>query len=87
MIRHSGARHCHVRVRAGDGDAAVEVVGRRRPGRRGAGVSGVGVAGAQAGNGLAGLAERAERLRGRIAAGERPGGGFRLEVSVPLSAP
>jgi signal transduction histidine kinase len=36
------------------------------------------------GHGLAGLHERAERLAGRLEAGARPGGGFRLRVSVPL---
>ena len=40
-----------------------------------------------AGNGIAGLAERAERLRGRIEAGRLPeGGGFRLAVSLPTAA-
>jgi two-component system, NarL family, sensor histidine kinase DesK len=104
VIRHSGARRCEVRVRASDGDAAVEVLddgtrGRAQSGpEAGAGAgagAGVGVglglgcgAGAPlAGNGLAGLAERAERLSGQIAAGERPDGGFRLEVSVPLAVP
>ena len=36
------------------------------------------------GNGLAGLRERAEAMRGRIEAGGLPGGGFRLAVSVPV---
>jgi two-component system sensor histidine kinase DesK len=39
------------------------------------------------GNGLAGLAERAEGLRGRIEAGRQPDGSFRLVVSVPLTVP
>jgi two-component system, NarL family, sensor histidine kinase DesK len=39
-----------------------------------------------AGHGLAGLRERAEALRGRVEAGALPGGGFKLMVSVPLSA-
>lgn len=38
------------------------------------------------GNGLAGLRERAAGLRGRIEAGTAPDGGYRLAVSVPVSA-
>jgi two-component system sensor histidine kinase DesK len=96
VIRHSGARHCHVTVKAGMADAAVEVVddgggpaGGADAGvgaRLGAGV-GVGPGGANgyAGHGIAGLSERAEKLRGRIEAGRLPdGGGFRLAVSIPV---
>jgi two-component system sensor histidine kinase DesK len=87
VIRHSGARHCRVEVRAGLADAAVEVVDD------GGGGNGVGLAGGRslngdAGNGIAGLAERAEQLRGRLEAGRLPvGDGFRLAVSIPVSAP
>jgi len=82
VIRHSGARHCQVRVMAGLADAAVVVVddgsgGDARPS------GGNGHAGR--GHGLAGLSERAEPLRGRIEAGTLPDGGFRLAVSVPVS--
>jgi signal transduction histidine kinase len=38
------------------------------------------------GSGLAGLAERARPLHGRLEAGARPGGGFRLRLTVPLEA-
>jgi len=37
------------------------------------------------GNGLAGLGERAEALRGTTEAGGIAGGGFRLAVSVPVT--
>jgi two-component system sensor histidine kinase DesK len=83
VIRHSGATHCQVRVRAGLGDAAVEVVddGEGPACARGE-------AGEITGNGIAGLGERAERLRGQIEAGGRPDGhGFRLAVSIPLTLP
>lgn len=107
VIRHSGARHCQVKVRAGPADAAVEVLDD------GIGIAAVGLAGdgeaptgpganrlgahgllgngqrggGQVGHGIAGLAERAERLRGRIEAGRRPeGDGFRLAVSVPTAS-
>jgi two-component system sensor histidine kinase DesK len=85
VIRHSGASHCRVRVRAGLQDAAVEVLDDGG----GTAVAASLAAGAptgEAGNGLAGLTERAEGLRGRIEAGALPNGGFRLSVSVPVSA-
>jgi two-component system, NarL family, sensor histidine kinase DesK len=82
VIRHSGARHCRVRVRAGDADAGVEVLDDGA----GTAVDGV-VSNGHAGNGIAGLRERAERLTGRIEAGRRPdGAGYRLAVSVPMTA-
>jgi two-component system, NarL family, sensor histidine kinase DesK len=73
VIRHSGARRCEIRIRAGAQGAAVEVLDdgsghNRRDG---------------GGSGLAGLAERASRERGRVEAGPRPEGGFRLRVIVP----
>ncbi len=36
------------------------------------------------GNGLAGMKERASALRGKVAIGPRPGGGFRVHASLPL---
>jgi two-component system, NarL family, sensor histidine kinase DesK len=82
VIRHSGATHCQVRVRADLVDAAVEVVDD------GDGPACLrGEAAAHPGHGITGLTERAERLRGRIEAGGLPDGrGFRLAVSVPVSA-
>ena len=82
VIRHSGATHCHVRVRASLSDAAVEVVddGQGPACQRGEEVE-------HTGHGITGLTERAERLRGRIEAGGLPDGhGFRLAVSIPVSA-
>jgi two-component system sensor histidine kinase DesK len=75
VVRHSGAKRCSIRVHAEDGAAAVEVDDN---GPRAARVP------AQAGSGLAGLAERAESLRGTLEAGGRPDGGFRLRLTVPL---
>ncbi|MGI9185397.1 MAG: sensor histidine kinase [Solirubrobacteraceae bacterium] len=76
VIRHSHARRCTVRICAHLGSAAVEVVDD--------GPGGLGVGGS--GHGLAGLAERAQALRGEIEAGPADGGGFRLAVSVPVTA-
>jgi two-component system, NarL family, sensor histidine kinase DesK len=81
VIRHSGARHCSVTVRASLSDAAVEVVddGEGPACARGEAAGPIG-------NGIMGLRERAERLRGRIEAGGLPEGqGFRLAVSVPVA--
>jgi two-component system sensor histidine kinase DesK len=75
VVRHSGASRCSIRVRAGERDAEVEVVD-----------DGVGPNGSHEGAGLAGLVERAERVRGRVETGPRPGGGFRLRVTVPTVA-
>jgi two-component system, NarL family, sensor histidine kinase DesK len=83
VIRHSGATRCRVRVRADLVDAAVEVVD---DGEGPASLSGEEEV-LYAGHGITGLSERAERLRGRIEAGGLPDGrGFRLAVSVPVSA-
>jgi two-component system sensor histidine kinase DesK len=106
VIRHSGARHCTLRISAGLADAAVEVLddgmGADRgsgiggaPGAASGGASGVdsgvafGVANgsgeANGGHGLAGLAERAQSLRGRLEVGSAAEGGFRLAVTIPVS--
>jgi two-component system sensor histidine kinase DesK len=73
VVRHSGARHCSIRVRNEGASAAVEVEdnGHRAPA-------------AAIGNGLSGLAERAAGVRGTLEAGARPDGGFRLRLTVPL---
>jgi two-component system sensor histidine kinase DesK len=78
VIRHSAAKHVEVRVSTSLADASVEVIDD--------GVGGAASNGHR-GNGLAGLAERAERLRGRIDAAPCPDGGFRLAVTVPVSSP
>ncbi|MGH2856505.1 MAG: sensor histidine kinase [Solirubrobacteraceae bacterium] len=78
VIRHSGARRCRVNVSSGLAGAIAEVIddGPNAPQRNGA---------SGPGHGIAGLAERAERVHGRIEAGRIAGdGGFRLAVSVPV---
>ncbi len=81
VIRHSGAQHCSVRLRAGPGSAAVEVVDD------GAGDSSAGDAGR---NGIlatvcwAGRAGRAAPRPDR--GGALSDGGFRLAVIVPVRA-
>jgi two-component system sensor histidine kinase DesK len=72
VIRHSGARHCTIKVSAGLADAVAEVID-----------DGVGANGHGPGNGLAGLCERAHEIRGAVEAGNRAGGGYRLAVTIP----
>jgi two-component system, NarL family, sensor histidine kinase DesK len=76
VIRHSGARRCEVRVHGAGGEVEVEIVDDGR----GAGET------SACGNGLEGLRERADAVRGRLEAGRAATGGFRLAVSVPLTA-
>lgn len=110
VIRHSGARHCTLRILASLTDAGVEVIddgrgadtsdghGADAGDRHGAdasdgrGVEAGGINGSTAahngagiGHGLAGLAERACRLDGRVEAGPRADGGFRLAVTIPVA--
>lgn len=74
VIRHSGAHHCTLRISASLTDAGVEVID-----------DGVGEeASRNGGHGIAGLAERAGLVNGRIEAGALAGGGYRLAVTVPV---
>lgn len=78
VIRHSRARHCSIRVHARLTDAGVEIVDD--------GVSdGDGDGSDTGGTGLIGLEERVRRRDGRLEAGRRPGGGYRLAVDVPVT--
>jgi two-component system sensor histidine kinase DesK len=74
VIRHSGALHCSIRVRADDRRAAVEIED-----------DGSAAPSAGRGSGLNGLRERAQRVRGELEAGALPGGGFLLRLTVPLA--
>ncbi len=95
VIRHSGARHCTLRITASLTDAGVEVIddGVSEAARVTAETTRNGSAVAEpldrdngrAGHGLAGLAERARLLNGTIEAGALAGGGYRLAVTVPVS--
>jgi two-component system sensor histidine kinase DesK len=82
VIRHSHAHHCVIRVDRGPAEVSVEVaddgVGAPTPPR-------FPPPSDRAGWGLAGLAERVAALGGRCEAGPRPGGGFCLRVSLPIT--
>ena len=71
--RHSGGREATVRIGYRDGGLLVEV---DDDGRGGA---------ASPGSGLIGMAERAHALGGELAAGPRPGGGFRVRAVLPMN--
>ena len=73
VIRHSGARHCAIRVHAGLSDASVEIVDDGPAADVATG----------SGSGLAGLEERVARRHGRLEAARRPEGGFRLSIEIP----
>ncbi len=75
VIRHSDAQRCAIRVIAEPDVVSVEIEDDGR-----------GSLGAAAGSGLAGLAERAARVRGTLEAGALRDGGYRLRLSVPRVA-
>ncbi len=82
VIRHSRARACTVTVSREANRIIVEVVDDGRGARgQGEGPSPVESGGR---NGLAGLAERVAAVGGRVEAGPRASGGFRLIATVPL---
>ena len=75
VLRHADAQHVSIRVDVSDGDVELELID-----------DGCGGTDDDAGTGLAGLAERVARVRGRMDAAPQHGGGFRLSVTVPLGA-
>jgi two-component system sensor histidine kinase DesK len=84
VIRHAHARTAILRTRRQDGEALLEVLDDGGP------TTGRGTllpdGGGGTGSGLAGLAERVGTIGGRIEAGPRPDGGFRLAVMIPIEA-
>jgi two-component system, NarL family, sensor histidine kinase DesK len=90
IVRHSGARHARITVTVtgasasaeltddGTGPGATETTGAESTTRA------IGATGTP-GSGLAGLAERAGRLGGTLLAGAGEHGGFRVQVTVPLT--
>ena len=75
VLRHSRAHHCEISLKAGDGGFSVAIVDD--------GVGGVANAG---GSGLHGLRERVGAAGGRLEAGPRQQGGFRLQAYIPQAA-
>jgi len=79
VVKHSRARHCIVRTTQDTASVSVEVSDDGAAASADAPTSGHG------GSGLPGLTERAAALGGRCDAGPRPGGGFLLRVTLPLT--
>jgi two-component system sensor histidine kinase DesK len=77
VLRHADARKVRISVAVNTTDAAIELIDD------GCGAAPAGDDAAD-GTGLAGLAERVARVRGRMDAAPAADGGFRLAVTVPL---
>ncbi|MEU8973255.1 sensor histidine kinase [Streptomyces monashensis] len=75
VVRHAGTGGCRVAVDYGDEELTVEVVDDGR------GATGTGPG---HGFGIVGMRERAGLLHGRLSAGPRPEGGFRVLARLPL---
>jgi len=80
VVRHAGASRAEVTVTHRDGQVVVEVTddGRAGPGNGN---------GAGSGQGILGMRERARALGGSLEAGPRPGGGFRVQATLPVGIP
>lgn len=78
VTRHAGETSATVRVRYGERELTVQVDddGRSPPPPAAGG----------SGTGITGMRERAGALGGRLEAGPRPGGGFRVRANFPLDA-
>jgi len=79
VVRHAGASQAEVTVTLHDDRVVVVVLDD------GAAPSGNGAAGS--GQGIPGMRERARALGGSLEAGPRPGGGFRVQASLPVAGP
>lgn len=73
-VRHSGAALLHIALSKSGGGLAIDI-----------GDNGRGAQQENAGNGLSGIRERVEELGGKLAAGNRPEGGFGMHIWLPLS--
>jgi signal transduction histidine kinase len=76
VARHAGTATADVRVVYGDDDVVVQVDDDGRV-----------TVPVAAGTGITGMVERAATLGGRLQAGPRPGGGFRVRAWLPLRGP
>jgi signal transduction histidine kinase len=79
VVRHAGASQAEVTVTHHDDRVVVEILDD------GAAPSGNGAVGS--GQGIPGMRERARALGGSLEAGPRPGGGFRVQASLPVGGP
>src|SRR5215207_2951881 len=84
VVRHAGASRAEVTVTHHDGRVVVEVTD---DGRAGPGAGSGNGNGAGSGQGILGMRERARALGGSLEAGPRPGGGFRVQATLPVGSP
>ncbi|HEU4898740.1 MAG TPA: sensor histidine kinase [Actinomycetota bacterium] len=84
VVRHAAASRAEVTVRHSDGRVVVVVTddGRGGPGTGNANGNGNG---GRSGQGILGMRERARALGGSLEAGPRPGGGFRVQATLPVT--
>jgi signal transduction histidine kinase len=75
VIRHAGQASATVRLVYGEHDLTLQVDDDGRGGSPGP---------ATRGSGIAGMRERTAALGGRLEAGPRPGGGFRVRAQLPM---
>lgn len=75
--RHSGATRATVRVRYTGSEVEIEVDDEGTAGPKPARPAGTG-------SGIAGMTDRAQALGGTLAAGPRPGGGYRVTAMLPV---
>ena len=88
VVRHAGASRAEVSVTHHDGRVVVEVTDDGRAGLPdGSGAGSGNGNGAGSGQGILGMRERARALGGSLEAGPRPGGGFRVQATLPVAAP
>jgi two-component system, NarL family, sensor histidine kinase DesK len=88
IVRHSNALHVRIRIdrQADWAEATITDDGSGTGHRHDAGIGDGDEGAAAAGSGLIGLSERVTALGGRFEAGPVPGGGFRLDVALPIEA-
>jgi signal transduction histidine kinase len=75
VVRHAGESTATVRVAYNDHDVTLQIDDTGRGGAPGP---------APSGSGIAGMRERTAALGGRLEAGPRPGGGFRVRAQLPV---
>lgn len=83
VVRHSGARHCRVVLDYAPGQLRIDITDDGP----GTATTAAAVPSPGSGYGIAGMRERAALLDGRLSAGPRPQGGFRVTAALPLPPP
>ncbi|MFI7420166.1 sensor histidine kinase [Nonomuraea sp. NPDC049684] len=79
VVRHAGARHCRVVLDYAPGELRIDITDDGR-----ATTATIAAVSPGSGYGIAGMRERAALLDGRLSAGPRPQGGFRVTAALPL---